>query len=121
MTDKNPDVVIDLSVIEALRELGGEDDPGLVVELIDLYLLDAPERIREIQTALASADFDLLERAAHTLKSASANIGALTLSDLCKDLEKMARESDVADPDSLAERSKVAFDEVFVALTALKS
>ena len=121
MTENNPDVVIDLSVIEALRELGGEDDPGLVVELIDLYLLDAPERIREIKTALVSEDFDLLERAAHTLKSASANIGALALSGFCKELEMMARDSSVANPDSLAEQSQVAFDEVFVALTDLKS
>ena len=121
MTENNPDVVIDLSVIEALRELGGEDDPGLVIELIDLYLLDAPERIRDIQKALASEDFDLLERAAHTLKSASANIGALSLSGFCKELEVMARESHVTDPTSLAAKSQVAFDEVFVALTDLKS
>src|SRR6185295_11603483 len=71
---------IDPGVIEGLRELGGAEDPGLLVELIDLYLADAPLRMAEIEQSLASGDWKLLERAAHTLKSASANIGALGLS-----------------------------------------
>ena len=86
--------VVDASVIQGLRELGGAEDPGLLVELIDLYLADAPQRMAEIEKSLASGDWKLLERAAHTLKSASANIGALGLSALCQQLELKARGCD---------------------------
>jgi len=86
--------VLDPSVIQGLRELGGEEDPGLLLELVELYLADAPERTAEMEQALAASDWKLLERAAHTLKSASANIGALGLSELCKELELKARGSD---------------------------
>jgi HPt (histidine-containing phosphotransfer) domain-containing protein len=85
---------LDPSVIQGLRELGGTEDPGLLLELIELYLADAPQRMAEMERALASDDWKLLERAAHTLKSASANIGALGLSALCKELEMQARSSD---------------------------
>ena len=86
--------VLDASVIQGLRELGGEDDPGLLLELVELYLGDAPQRMAEIERALASGDWKLLERAAHTLKSASANIGALGLSSICQELELQARTRD---------------------------
>jgi HPt (histidine-containing phosphotransfer) domain-containing protein len=86
--------VLDASVIQGLRELGGDEDPGLLLELVELYLSDAPQRMAEIEQALASGDWKLLERAAHTLKSASANIGALGLSSICKELEAKARTRD---------------------------
>ena len=112
--------IIDMTIIEALRDLGGNEDPNLVVELIDLYLLDAPERIREIEEALDSHDFDLLERASHTLKSASANIGAAQLSALCSELEGMARSQQVADPTAQSELSRKSFAQVHQALTEIR-
>lgn len=108
--------VLDSGVLATLRELGGEEDPGLVCELIGLYLEDAPQRMAEIRSALATDDWRLLERAAHTLKSASANIGALGLSSLCKELETSARSHDRDACASLSERSASCLDQVEGAL-----
>ena len=47
------DEVLDSRVIQELRELGGEDDPGLLAELIQMFLEDAPGRITAIEKALA--------------------------------------------------------------------
>src|SRR5689334_17807101 len=112
---------IDPTVIEGLRELGGAEDPGLLVELIDLYLADAPQRMTEIEQSLTSGDWTLLERAAHTLKSASANIGALGLSELCKQLECKARKRDPQDCESLFRRSAEDLVRVESALRKLRS
>ncbi len=120
MTDPSSGGIINMEVIETLRDLGGDEDPGLVVELIDLYLADAPERIREIQEALANDDFDLLERASHTLKSASANIGAMKLSSFCAELEVMARTKEVVESSTQSECSAQAFADVERVLTELK-
>ncbi|MEM7515384.1 MAG: Hpt domain-containing protein [Planctomycetota bacterium] len=113
--------VIDLSVIEMLRELGGDDDPGLVVELIDLFLADAPSRIEEIQTGLRTGDFELLERAAHTLKSSSANLGARELSQICLELEDMGRKAEASSADQHAERAQSAFEKTQEALVRLRA
>ena len=113
--------VLDASVLKGLRELGGEDDPGLLLELVELYLGDAPQRMAEIERALASGDWKLLERAAHTLKSASANIGALGLSSICQELELQARSGDPRRCASLRQSSAECLARVEAALRNLRA
>lgn len=108
-----------MRVIAELRELGGEDDPNLLAELIAMFLADAPERIREVETSLASGDIKTLERAAHTLKSSSANIGAMILSAVCKRIEEFARKQDSESIRPLMAETARAFTETETALRAL--
>ena len=84
--------VIDMDVIQSLRELGGDDEPELLAELIGIFLEDAPQRMKDITEGLAHGDLARIERGAHTLKSSSANIGALGLSDLCRRIVECARQ-----------------------------
>jgi HPt (histidine-containing phosphotransfer) domain-containing protein len=119
--DKNNDKgAIDMRVIADLRELGGDDDPGLLAELIELFLSDAPARIRELETGLASGEIKLVERAAHTLKSSSANIGALNLSALCKRIEELARNQQKDAIKSLVADTTKSFSEAEAVLQSLK-
>ena len=113
--------VLDTSVLQGLRELGGADDPGLLLELVELYLGDAPQRMAEIERGLASGDWKLLERAAHTLKSASANIGALGLSSICQELELEARSRDSQRCASLRQSSAECLARVENALRNLRA
>jgi HPt (histidine-containing phosphotransfer) domain-containing protein len=85
MTEIHP--VLDQGVIASLRELGGEDDPGLFIELVNLFLSDTPERLHALGEAMDRRDPSALERAAHALKSSSANLGATELSALFRDIE----------------------------------
>lgn len=112
--------VVDMKVIESLRELGGDDDPGLVTELIALFLDDAPKRLAEIETALATGDSKLLERAAHTLKSSAANVGAAGLSKLCGEMEERVRSRDLAPLPQLCTSSKASFGRAADALRAIR-
>jgi len=86
---------LDSQVIESLRELGGDDDPGLVGELIELFLEDAPKHLQSMVSSLESGDLEVMTRAAHTLKSSSANIGGLHLGDVCAAMENAARQEDL--------------------------
>lgn len=113
--------VIDMQVIQSLRELGGDDDPGLLVELIDIFLEDAPQRLRDVSEALAADDLRRLERAAHTLKSSSANLGALGLSKLCKEMEEIVRGNTTQGVADLLAQSSRRLGEVETALRALRS
>jgi HPt (histidine-containing phosphotransfer) domain-containing protein len=112
--------VLDMQVIQGLRELGGDDDPGLVLELIAMFLEDAPKRMDEISTALSTGDIKLLERAAHTLKSSSANIGAARLSAHCKTMEELARNKKFEGLPSLVRASVQSWTELESVLRVLR-
>ena len=114
MKDNQP--VLDQSVITSLRELGGDDDPGLFVELVSMFLADTPERMRALSEAMERRDPLALERAAHALKSSSANLGALGLSVLFRDIEAAGREKDLSRAEPLVKRTQPEFARVEAAL-----
>ncbi len=109
---------IDPQVIQGLRELGGDDEPDLLVELIDIFLEDAPHRMKDISEGFAAGDLDRVERGAHTLKSSSANIGALQLSDICRQIVERARMKRTQD---LAELCNASANSLAKAETELRS
>ena len=82
---------LDQSVLDVIRDLENEDAPDIFANIIGLYLDKSPELLQTMQTAIAERDAESLRDAAHTLKSSSANVGALILSALCKELEDMGR------------------------------
>jgi HPt (histidine-containing phosphotransfer) domain-containing protein len=118
--DEDTDGILDMDVIEGLKALGGEGDPGLMEELIDLFLADAPARMEEVARGLEHADWELLERAAHTLKSSSANMGARALSKICFEIERGAREGKVDGIAELVQSSRKAFSAVQRELERIK-
>jgi len=80
---------------ESIRQLvitvGGDDDPAIMVELVDMFAADAPGALDGLRAALAAADGKLLARRAHTLKGSARTLGALALADRCEALEKEVR------------------------------
>jgi HPt (histidine-containing phosphotransfer) domain-containing protein len=72
---------------EQLAELKDvlEDEFGV---LISTYLTDAKLRLQLIRAmVLHNQDYEAVRLAAHSLKGASANLGALLLAELCEKLE----------------------------------
>ena len=90
---------------EILSELRGlqSGDPGLLRRLVKVFLDQTPPLVETIRRAGAEGDAEALERAAHTLKSASGHLGALRLSRLCRELEEAARRREEGRFGSLAE------------------
>ena len=76
--------------IQAIRDLAG-DTPDLLEQIVQLYLESAPSLLAQIEAGLAAADLDSVGNAAHSLKSSSANLGAIELSRMCGKLEAAAR------------------------------
>ncbi len=85
------DPTLDVAVLEDLSRQVGGDNPDLIEELIRIYLDNAPQLIRDMDTALAAGEAKTLLRAAHTLKSSSASLGATRLSIMSKAIELAAR------------------------------
>jgi len=84
--------VIDMSAIQKLRTFQRPGGPDLVVQLIDLFFESAHQSMAQLRTAVAANDMTNLSRAAHSLKSSSANLGAMAFSTLCFELEKIGEQ-----------------------------
>ncbi|MGL5063294.1 MAG: Hpt domain-containing protein, partial [Microcoleus sp.] len=82
---------IDFQILHSLRELDDDDDPNFLGDLIEIYLSDAPQHLETMNEAISLGDADSLKLASHTLKSSSANLGAMCFSEICKDLEHLGR------------------------------
>jgi HPt (histidine-containing phosphotransfer) domain-containing protein len=82
---------VDMELLNAFEELQADDGSDLIIELIDLYLLDAVERVTQIREAAISTEWVLLKRAAHNLKGSSANLGVRHVAEICQKLEWMDR------------------------------
>ena len=54
------------------------------------YLSGTPPLLEEMERAASAGDADTLRRAAHTLKSTSASLGALRLSTICREIANAA-------------------------------
>jgi HPt (histidine-containing phosphotransfer) domain-containing protein len=81
---------VDMTVLAAFEELQEVGEPDLVVELIDLFLQEAPLRIGAIRRAVTDADGLSLKCAAHSLKGSSGTLGVRPLAALCEKLERLA-------------------------------
>jgi HPt (histidine-containing phosphotransfer) domain-containing protein len=75
--------------------LGG-GKPDMLASLINLYLAESPKLVGELKRAAGAGDANEIARVAHSLKSCSANVGAMALSRHCADLQATAKRGDTA-------------------------
>ncbi len=100
MSGDTPELV-DKQVLEVLQDAIGDS----LKRIIDLYVNDVPDSIREMHKALANDDLITVRRLAHSLKSSSANLGAMQTSALSADLEQQ-----IDDGETDAERINIGID-----------
>jgi len=82
-------VRLEAAALQNLRDLGGMD---FLIEVVDVFLADAPALITSLRSSLERQDSEELRRAAHTLKSNGATLGAVMFADLCRTVEQHAKE-----------------------------
>ena len=98
----------DVLDVEKLNELfamtGG--DPAFMEELIDSYLETSPPLLATLEESVANGEAAGVRMAAHTLKSGSADFGAMILSGICAQLEEMGKTGELAGAEALVARRK---------------
>ncbi|HVK31676.1 MAG TPA: Hpt domain-containing protein [Burkholderiaceae bacterium] len=108
--------VLDREALGRLRELDPSGQGGLVDRVLATYAQSLAKLMAQLGAARAAADLQGLRHVAHTLKSSSASVGALQLSALCADIERMVRENQT---DGLEARLDAMADEGGRVLAAL--
>jgi len=106
LSDDAEPAAVDRDVLDELERAVG-DDRAFLRELVETYLEDAPRQIAALRSGIAAGDVESTNRAAHTLKSTSASIGALGLSAMARELQTMTAPettaaSDLNEPDVTA-------------------
>jgi len=111
--------VLDRSTLEALRKLRRDGQTDLVAQVLRIYLAESPRLAETVRTAAGASDATALTKAAHTLKSSSANIGARRFSTLCAQLQNLGRTGDCASAVDLLPAFEAEYAAVCEAATAL--
>jgi HPt (histidine-containing phosphotransfer) domain-containing protein len=111
-------VSLDDEALKNLRDLGGDDFLG---EVIDAFLADAPELMATLGRSLDEHSTEELRRAAHTLKSNGATLGAETFADLCRTLEQCAKAGELDGASELVDQIEQQYEPLKEALSALRS
>lgn len=89
-TNESPD--LDYAAISELKE-SLEDDFS---EIIGIYVNSTSNIIKEMKQAFSAANHAEIKRLAHSLKSSSANVGAIKISSLAKELENQLMKNNVS-------------------------
>src|SRR5215210_8425906 len=77
----------DLQAILRIQQWGGD---ALAVDLATLFTTEAPKQILAIRQGLSTDSCETAERAAHSLKSSSAQLGASRMRHICEEIEVLA-------------------------------
>jgi HPt (histidine-containing phosphotransfer) domain-containing protein len=99
--------VLDPAALERLVRLGGQD---FLIEMIQLFLENAPERLRAARRSVDDGDPDGVYLAAHSLKSTAGNLGARGMQEVAERLEERARDGDLETVAPLVQEAERAYE-----------
>jgi len=106
--------------LQRLRERCMWND-ALVTKLLGRFESQAIGDLQKIQQSLAEGDVQSLTRLAHTMKGAAANLSAEPVRQVAAELERLARESDLAHASLKLEVLRVELDRCMNAIHQLKT
>ncbi len=110
-------LAFDPARLSAIRALQLPHKPDLVYKVIEQYFNSTPSLLQAVHRAIAQKDAAALFRAAHSLKSSSAQIGAVQVAALSKNLEQLSKVTALEGADCLAAQLESAYAAVVPTLS----
>lgn len=114
MAVNEPSAVLDIEQLTAVT--GG--DPGFVEELFSLYRETAPGLLQQVRDAQRRGDLGDLRKAAHTIRGASANVGASRVKALAYAVELLARDGDLTPAPAAISRLDSGLQELYAEMAS---
>ena len=106
------------AILEGLKSFG---DASVIVELIDLFLIDAPGKITQTQQAIEEDDANEVREGIHALKGSARNLHAEALARACENLERSAKKGKLNSAPADLRRIEEELQKVVVVLEKQKS
>lgn len=113
--------VLDMSVVQELLDLTGDGDPELLLDLVQMFLEDSPERIKTIQQSTQSGDMEAMSQAAHSLKGSAGNLGLSVLQETCDQLQVLGHKKAADEVQALMPAMETQFSDALEALRELQA
>jgi signal transduction histidine kinase/DNA-binding response OmpR family regulator len=105
--------------IAALREMEDADNPTFVRSVMIRFVKDSANLLRQLQDGAANRDAQTIRQASHSLKSTSAVIGAISMSESCATLESAARDFDMSKVSLLVDEISRKYNAILPAVDAV--
>ena len=112
------ETLIDKEAWERMKSMTG---PAFLGELIDVFLKDSPDLIKEMRSGLMSGNVERVRRAAHSLKSNSASFGADRLAEVARELEMIAKSGTLDGGESKLSAVEAEYGRLLPVLEELKN
>jgi CheY-like chemotaxis protein len=106
---------IDHDALNRLRHLYKDNSAGFR-KTVQLFLDTGTESLQKIGVSMSKNDLEAVWQIAHTLKSSSANLGAMAFSELCRQLEAQAQDKTPEDAAKTLAAAEAEFARVEKAL-----
>jgi HPt (histidine-containing phosphotransfer) domain-containing protein len=87
--------ILDFATIEKIRRIPGDNGASLLRQVISRFVANSGPLMADIRAKTRNSDPEAMWRAAHSLKSSAATIGASRVSQRCAEMEALAREKGV--------------------------
>ncbi len=113
-TTENP---LDEETFKTFLAMVGGDEPEIAWEFVELFLEDTAQALETIHQALEQQDADLLRKTAHSIKSSSAQLGAVQLSANCRKLEQLGSEGRIDEAAEVITNIDTTYRDVYNILT----
>jgi signal transduction histidine kinase/CheY-like chemotaxis protein len=81
----------DPTALERIRALDAPGSTALITTVISHYFDETPKILHSLKGAVEGNNAPAIHKLAHSLKSSSANVGAIALSEFCKEMELAGR------------------------------
>ncbi len=88
-------IVIDPQAIQTIKDLQMEGEPNILSRVVKAYLASTQSNLSQLQDTLSTVAIKDVQIFAHNLKSSSANVGAMRLSQISKELECGCRDKSI--------------------------
>lgn len=97
-------IILDTNVIEELKKMNEPGEEIFLNEIINLYLSELSILVQNILISFKYNNIKKMIEASHSLKGASLNIGAISMAELSKEIEKAGYEKNIKGIQKLLEK-----------------
>lgn len=103
---------IDYDNLNLLKSVIGSDLKPILLSFLEI----TPAVVEKLGLAISNQDAKQVQHQAHTLKGSAANVGALTLPEICLKLEDMGRKGDITQAPDAFSQLQTAYPELAQAI-----
>lgn len=103
-------LIVDVKAWQSITSLQRPGKEDMLAKILTLYLADSQQLVDTLHQGMVAGDATAVNHAAHSLKSRSSVLGALSLATLCQQFETLSRQGQLTEAEPLQDQLDAAFN-----------